>query len=200
MHLSSYANMHNFCETYLDEFSEKKLTIFDLGSADVNGSYRSIFTNPRWKYVGVDMEAGENVDIVIQDPYHWKEIDSGCADVVISGQALEHVEYCWLFFLEIRRILRPGGMCCIIAPSAGPEHKYPVDCYRFYRDGFKALAKFAVLDGLETYTDEDAENKYEDTSYYWKDSVFIGSKPIESFVERKVIGVKHFMLKKISLM
>ena len=200
MHLSSYANMHDFRGTYLDKFSEKQLTIFDLGSADVNGSYRDIFTNPRWKYVGVDMEAGKNVDVVIQDPYNWKEIDSGCADVVISGQALEHVEYCWLFFLEIRRILRPGGMCCIIAPSAGPEHKYPVDCYRFYRDGFKALARYAVLDELETYTEEDAENKYEDTSYYWKDSVFIGRKPLESFVERKVIGVKHFLLKKISLM
>ena len=29
------------------------------------------------------------------------------------------------------------------APSRGPEHRYPNDCWRFYPDGYRALAKYA---------------------------------------------------------
>lgn len=59
----------------------------------VNGSYRTLFNNPKWNYVGCDLEEGSNVDIVLNDPYDWKNIESNSYDVVISGQAFEHIEY-----------------------------------------------------------------------------------------------------------
>ncbi len=52
-----------------------------------------------WLYTGLDMAAGNNVDIVLRTPYVWHEVASGSADVVISGQAFEHIPYsgsrCW---------------------------------------------------------------------------------------------------------
>ena len=178
MHLSSYNNMKRFISKYITSKEESPLKIADIGSQDVDlvGNYRSLFTSPLWQYCGVDMSAGANVDIVLHDPYHWAELDSNTFDIVISGQALEHIEFFWLAMLEIQRILKPGGICCLIAPSSGPEHRYPVDCWRFYPDGFRALAKYANLQVLEVYVQWDSEF-YPDRDAVWNDCVLIAKKP-----------------------
>ena len=107
--------MEKFKENYLDP--NKKLKILDIGSNDVNGSYQSIFSEPNWNYEGADIESGKNVDILLPNPYDWKAIKSNCYDVVISGQAFEHIEYFWITILQINRILKLGGIACIIAHS-----------------------------------------------------------------------------------
>lgn len=168
--------MRDFSQRYLSPLAQTPLRILDFGSQDINGSYRDLFARGPWSYVGLDMSPGKNVDIVVRDPYHWKEIPSGSIDVVVSGQAFEHVEYFWMTMLEIHRILKEGGLCCLIAPSAGFEHRYPVDCWRFYPDGFSALARFARLDLLEVSIPAAGEG-YADESKSWCDCVFIGRKP-----------------------
>jgi SAM-dependent methyltransferase len=175
MHQSSYDKMTLFKEKYLSEKLNERLKIYDIGSGDVNGTYKPIFNEPSWDYVGIDTAKGKNVDIVINDPYCWKQIESNSADVVISGQAFEHIEYPWLTILEIKRILKPGGICCLIAPGGGPDHKYPVDCWRFHPDGFIALAKWTKLSVMEVYAQWDNKN-YSDGSDIWQDCVLICKK------------------------
>ena len=67
----------------------------------------------------MDIQKGPNIDIVVSDIYNWIEIEDNSFDVVVSGQAFEHMEFFWKAIKEIERILKPGGLCCIIAPSAG---------------------------------------------------------------------------------
>jgi len=137
--------MTAFRQRYLSERVKEPLRVLDVGSQDVNGSYRQIFAEPLWSYTGLDMTVGLNVDIVLRTPYVWSEVASESADVVISGQAFEHIPYFWITMLEIVRVLKTGGICCILAPSSGPEHRYPLDCWRFYPDGMVALAQFAQM-------------------------------------------------------
>lgn len=177
MHQSSMDKMAAFRNKYLGGREGEALEILDLGSCDVNGTYKSLFDVPSWRYIGADMSQGINVDIVLSDPYNWREIESSSIDVLISGQAFEHIEFFWLTMLEIARVLKAGGLCCIIAPSAGFEHKYPVDCWRFYQDGFSALARFAQLDVLEVTTQTE-DLRYKDNSDIWKDTVLICRKPV----------------------
>ena len=172
MHQSSLDKMLAFRKRYLAGREDEPLSILDLGSMDVNGSYRVFFGEPRWTYRGIDLAAGPNVDVVLDDPYHWREVKSGSADVVISGQAFEHIEFFWLTMLEIARVMKPGGLCCLIAPSGGPEHRYPVDCWRFLPDGFRALARFASLEVLEVYSQNGATG-YSDGSDMWQDTVLV---------------------------
>jgi O-antigen biosynthesis protein len=178
MHQSSLDKMKSFSEKYLYSFRSKNLRILDLGSQNIGGSYRNIFSNPNWQYVGADLIEGDNVDLVLKDPYKWSEIDSSEFDVVISGQAFEHIEFFWLTIGEISRILKPGGFCCIIAPSSGHEHRYPVDCWRFYPDGFSALARYGNLDVIESTTSWNEDN-YTDGSNEWKDTILIAQKPFQ---------------------
>ena len=150
MHLSSYEHMRDLVARYLD--AEKPLRVVDIGSYDVNGSYRTLFGNPAWRYEGVDLEAGPGVDVVLKSPYRLP-FASRSVDLVVSGQAFEHVEYFWMSWMEMLRILKPGGMIFLIAPSRGPEHRYPQDCWRFYPDGYRALAKFGNCELVEVGTD-----------------------------------------------
>lgn len=172
MHASSYNKMEGFRQRHLAGRESESLHICDLGSQDINGSYRPLFSEPAWQYLGLDMASGNNVDIVLTTPYAWPEVASGSIDVMISGQAFEHIQYFWITILEIARVLKPGGICCIIAPSSGPEHRYPMDCWRFYPDGMTSLAQFAQLEVIEVATEwEDKE--YVDGSGYWHDSILV---------------------------
>ncbi len=176
MHLSSREKMQCFCSKYLAGKSAHHLRVMDLGSTDIGGSYRDLFRSEQWEYLGLDLCPGDNVDVVLSDPYTWKEVASSSVDVFVSGQTFEHIEYFWQTMLEIARILKPGGLCCIVAPSGGPEHRYPVDCWRFYPDGFRALARYAGLQTLEAYTDWEPSD-YADDSASWKDTVLVARKP-----------------------
>ncbi|MEO6216860.1 MAG: methyltransferase domain-containing protein [Sphingomonas sp.] len=140
--------------------------MLDLGGSDVNGSYREIFAHPRYAYTVADIDAEAGVHLVLQDPYRLP-LDDGSIDIVISGQMLEHCEFFWLTFVEMVRVLRPGGFIFLIAPSSGPEHRYPVDCYRFYPDAYRALARYANCQLVDLWCDERGP---------WKDLVGVFSR------------------------
>lgn len=196
MHRSSFINMERFALKYLKNYKNKKLKIIDIGSQDINGSYRSIFENYNWQYCGCDMTEGKNVDIILNNEYNWNEVKSGSFDVVISGQAFEHIEYFWVTMLEISRILKEEGLCCIIAPSGGIEHKYPIDCWRFYSDGMETLSKYAGLHVVEAYTQSDGKD-FPDYDPEWKDSVLICQKPKRRIIEKLRFLVKNKLSKLI---
>ncbi len=184
MHPSSYDRMADFCRDYLGDRTNEPLTIVDLGSADYNGSYRPIFAQPPWRYIGVDLEPWKNVDLVLRDPYHWREIRTANVDAVVSGQTFEHTEFFWETILEITRVLKPGGLCCLIAPASGNEHRYPVDCWRIYTDGFRALARYAGLTVLHSRTHWEELPRYAQESNKWHESILIARKEPESLGTR----------------
>jgi len=198
MHQSSLENMMAFRDKYLGHKENDPLLILDLGSLDVNGSYKKYFDQPSWRYVGLDLSEGKNVDIVLKSPYRWNEIKSNSADVFISGQAFEHIEFFWLTILEISRVLKTGGLCCLIAPAGGYEHRYPVDCWRFYPDGFDALARFGLLKALEIYS-SNAQKTYPDESSLWKDTVLIARKPAFNWVKKLKLSILYHLLYSVRL-
>ena len=171
MHKNSHSKMEWFKKTYLSTSS--KLDVLDVGSLDVNGTYNysDIFDEENWSYTGLDYEGGNNVDIVVTDIYNWFEIEDKTYDVIISGQFFEHLEYFWLTMAEIERVLKPGGYVCIIAPSAGPKHGgNNLNCYRFKKDGLKAMAKYVDLEVLHASVDERKE------ASPWNDACLVAQK------------------------
>lgn len=149
MHANSLNIVQKFVKQY---FPDKELQILDIGSRVIPrqehlGSYRQFITNKKWTYTGADTSEGTNVDVVIKSyKFPFKK---NTFDFVISGQTIEHMEYPWEWFVEMARVLKPGGMCCIVAPAVVHEHKYPIDTYRYYPDGMIALAKWSELEVVE---------------------------------------------------
>lgn len=147
MHKSAMLRMQWFVNNYV--LKDKHVRVLDIGSYDVNGSYRSLFNGMDVEYVGLDVENGPNVDYIPKDPYKWDELEDESFDYVISANAFEHIEYPWLTICEIYKKLRSGGFACILAPNSIHEHRYPTDCYRYFSDGFYALAKWGKFDVVD---------------------------------------------------
>jgi SAM-dependent methyltransferase len=183
MHPSSLRHMRDLIARYAAGTG----TVVDIGSADVNGSYRSLFSGAR--YIGVDMAPGRGVDVVAPDPYRYP-LPSGAADLVISGQVFEHIEFFWLSVLEMTRIVRRGGLIFLIAPSRGPEHRHPVDCWRFYPDGFRALARWSGTELVEVGTDWGPDP--DPASAPWGDTVGVFRRCPETFSLRaRRLALRH---------
>jgi SAM-dependent methyltransferase len=129
--------------------------ILDVGSQCVPGqsdTYKVFFDGPQFKYVGIDMVGGHNVDIVLKNAYQWDEIEDDYCDVLISGQMFEHVEFPWFTITEMARVVKPDGLICVIVPSMQVLHRYPVNCQNYFCDGVIALAKYAGLEVVHAST------------------------------------------------
>lgn len=156
MHVSSMKNMSRCCDMYLFDLLDKagqKIRVLDIGGADINGSYADYFRTDQFEYVAVDLEPGPGVHHVLEDPYKLP-FEDGAFDLVISGQVFEHCEMFWLSFDEMMRVNKDDGFVFLIAPSAGPIHRFPVDCYRFYPDAYRALAKYNGCHLVDVWHDQ----------------------------------------------
>ena len=141
MHKASYQYMKKYVTKYFD--LKNKHTVCDVGSLDVNGSYKKIFPKT-WEYTGVDLCKGKNVDLVMKSEYEIPAIDEHF-DYVISGQTLEHCKNPFRLVKEMARILKTEGIIIIVAPFVIHVHNYPIDCFRFLPEGMKSIMEEAQL-------------------------------------------------------
>lgn len=141
----SYSLMSDFVKDYL---IENNLSILDVGSYDVNGTFKDLFKGHI--YMGLDIIEGQNVDIVSKDLYRYPFEDE-TFDAVISGSTIEHIQDIFRWVKELARIVKKGGFVCIVGPSVHrDQHRHPLDCWRIYPDGMKyLLGGVAGLEVLE---------------------------------------------------
>jgi len=117
----------------------------DLGAG--TAKYKGLITSQASEYAALDLLPGDNVDIVAGIT------DTGLADnsfdSIICTQVFEHIPKPWEAVREIRRILKPGGVCIITAPFMQPYHADPHDYYRYTFEGMKALFSegFELIEG-----------------------------------------------------
>jgi SAM-dependent methyltransferase len=165
-----------FRDIYVPEGSR----VLDVGSW-ITGeigriSRRTVFPNAAFDYVGMDITEGNNVDVVVANPYRWDEFANESFDAVVCISVFEHNPFFWLTTAEIARVLKVGGYACIIVPSSGGVHRYPLDCWRFYPDATAALAAYTGLEGVESYNERPRFNKVT-FGQRWRDHMSILRKP-----------------------
>jgi SAM-dependent methyltransferase len=66
-------------------------------------------------------------------------------DIVFSGQVIEHVPRVWRWMTELARVTKVGGRVITVNPVSWPYHEAPIDCWRIYPEGMKALCEEAGL-------------------------------------------------------
>lgn len=133
MHPSSYTTM----EIELNKLDlPAGASVLDVGSLDVNGTYRPLVEAKNWQYVGVDVREGPNVDLVVTPA---TLSTAGVFDAVISGSTMEHVFDLREWVDELSRLLKPAACLLIYTHHRWREHRYPVDCWRILPDGMRWL-------------------------------------------------------------
>lgn len=135
----------NWCQRIVTDNRLADLTTLEVGSYDVNGSVRALFTG---SYLGVDDRDGPGVDVVA-DGCALPDIDD-FYQVAISTETLEHVKRPWRFVAELGRVVGPGGWVILTTCDYGfPRHEFPGDYWRFSPEGLALLFEDAGLTVLE---------------------------------------------------
>lgn len=144
MHDTAHEIAEQFFRVY---FEDATPAVLEVGSQNVNGTLRDCPPAVS-EYVGIDITAGEGVDIVLENPYSFP-FEDGRFDAVISSSCFEHDQMFWLTFMEMVRVTKHQGYVYINVPSNGPYHSYPYDNWRFYPDAGLALTAWAKHQGQE---------------------------------------------------
>jgi SAM-dependent methyltransferase len=125
-----------------EEFEGKR--VLEVGSKYVNGSVRPLierFLKPK-EYVGVDIEPGKFVDVVLPAERLVEHFGPESFDIVIATELLEHVQDWRLVVNNLKTVLRRGGRIYITTRSYGfPFHAYPYDFWRYEVEDLRRIFK-----------------------------------------------------------
>jgi SAM-dependent methyltransferase len=161
-----------FAVKYLNETEVTEKRIIEVGSYDVAGSLRPIIES--WKpaeYIGIDIEMGPGVDIVLEADEITKEFGKESFDVVISTEVLEHVRDWRDVISNIKNACKPNGIMVISTRSFGyGYHAYPYDFWRYELEDMKEIFSDCEILALEN----DSQSP----------GVFIKARKPTGFVER----------------
>lgn len=154
MHIQSMMKMYELLKQFKND---KDWLLYDVGACSVldQQTYRPMVQELNLSYVGLDIAAGPNVDIVIPENGEWDTVISQKSDITISGQCLEHVKRPWEWIKKVFSITKPEGLVIIIAPWKFHEHRFPVDCWRILPDGMHALFEYVGAQVLLADYDKD---------------------------------------------
>jgi SAM-dependent methyltransferase len=141
MHLNSELLFVEYAAKYFRDGQK----VLEIGPCGFPSHYQKLVNKPsiHWNSldIGTDSIAGgENnpLHVTSESEYNYPLPDN-TFDVVVSGQVMEHVKDIWKWVDELKRLVKPNGLVIVIVPVSWTYHEYPVDCWRVYPDGMRAL-------------------------------------------------------------
>jgi len=151
MHLNSKLLFEKYAVRHFKETQ----SILEIGPTGYPSYYSELVNIPSLKWHTLDI--GEEyigkghvnpLHIVSKEDYSYP-IEDNTFDIVLSGQVMEHIKNIWLWVDELKRITKENGLIIIISPISWSYHEAPVDCWRIYPEGMKALMEEKGLSIIE---------------------------------------------------
>lgn len=99
------------------------------------------------EFLGTDIEAGPDVDIVADLHRLTDVVGEERFDVIMSASTFEHLKYPTLAAHELMKALKVGGQLFVQTHQSFPLHGYPSDYFRFSQDALASL--FGTQMGFE---------------------------------------------------
>jgi SAM-dependent methyltransferase len=121
----------------------------EIGPDTIPSSYSELVNDNSVKWDTLDMGSGQNLTYAGVSEYSFP-IPDDAYDLVLAGQVIEHVRKIWVWIKELERVCKKGGHVIIINPVSWPFHEAPVDCWRIYPDGMRALLEDTGLRIIDT--------------------------------------------------
>lgn len=159
--------------------------ILEIGSKDYGNTpnFRRLF--PNYEYVGVDMQEGKGVDIVLDLTSDFDTIITQLGkknfNTVICFSVLEHCSNPFKMCTTISKLVNKNGLLFISVPFSWRIHGYPFDYWRFTPDGVKIL--FPEFD-FDTYASHLSTNIIRET------------KPIDNHMMRVELNIRKGLKRK----
>jgi hypothetical protein len=113
--------------------------VLELGSRSVSDNTQRTSFPPPLQYVGFDLLAGPNVDVVGDAHELSRYFPAESIDGVFSNSVFEHLLMPWKVILETNKILKIGGVVLIMTHPTWPPHELPWDFWRYQENAFWSL-------------------------------------------------------------
>ncbi len=117
----------------------ERLRVVELGSRARSGVVRRRQFGEQHEYLGVDIAAGENVDLVCDAHELSLHLPRGSVDAVAGYSVFEHLAMPWKVAVELNRVLKVGGRCLFHTHQTWPLHDAPFDFWRYSAESWGAL-------------------------------------------------------------
>jgi len=142
MHLNSELLFTKYAKKYF----KPGIRVLEIGPNSLPSKYYSLVRDRsvHWDTLGLDSSRFKRLTFRSKSEYNYP-LDDNSYDIVLSGQVLEHVKKVWIWMKELARICNKGGHVITINPISWEYHEVPVDCWRVYPEGMRALYDEANL-------------------------------------------------------
>ena len=140
--------MHENSRLLFAEFAAKHflpgLKVLEVGPDGFPSTYETLVAHRVAEWSTVDLAGDRGLTFRSTTEYSFP-IPDAAYDIVLSGQVLEHVRKPWIWIREVARVCKPDGLVITICPVSWTYHEAPIDCWRVYPEGMKALYEEAGL-------------------------------------------------------
>jgi SAM-dependent methyltransferase len=132
-----HGNTRKLFKKYAKEYFRPNMRVLEVGPGVPPSPIQRIVGDASilWETAGID----DTYPVTYIGTEYSFPVDSDLADIVIATNVMEHVRKPWVWIKELARICKPGGYVITINPVSWPFHEHPIDCWRAYPEGMKAL-------------------------------------------------------------
>ena len=130
---------------YAKEYFNSKIKVIEIGPDKVPSTYNCLIRDTTITWDTLDIYKSNKVTYCVPEENVYP-INDNYYDIVLSGQVMEHVKKIWMWIKELARICKRNGYVIIINPVSWIYHESPIDCWRAYPEGMKALYEEAGLE------------------------------------------------------
>jgi SAM-dependent methyltransferase len=118
-------------------YQGKPKRVLEVGSKDYGNTQDFRLWDA--EHIGVDIQNGKGVDLVLDLSSTVGPLESATFDLVICCSVLEHCQNPWGMAGNITQLLKPGGHAYLAVPWIHRHHAFPDDYWRFSWSGVKVL-------------------------------------------------------------
>lgn len=131
------------------------MKVLEIGPDGVPSTYQRAVDDSSIVWHTLDLRDDPSLTYRTFSEYEFP-VESASYDIVLSGQVIEHVRQVWTWVQELARVCKEGGLVVTINPVSWPYHEAPLDCWRIFPEGMRALyecarlqVKFSCCESLE---------------------------------------------------
>ena len=141
-----HGNTQLLFKKYALPYFKPGLRVLEIGPNKMPSTFQDILGENSLTWDTIDLAFRNDIPLTYKtaDEYSFP-IPDNSYDIVLSGNVIEHVRKIWRWMPELARITKPGGHVITIAPVSYEYHEDPVDCWRIYPEGMRALSEDAGL-------------------------------------------------------
>lgn len=152
MHLNSKLLLKKYAASYF----KPEIKVLEIGPDGWPSAIRELLDNGNIEWHTLDITDDQRLTYANAGEYNFPIAD-GQYDIVVSANVIEHVKKIWRWIPELVRVTKKEGFVITVNPVSWNYHAYPVDCWRIYPDGMKALyedfglkTEVSVFENLES--------------------------------------------------